>query len=317
LKLGNIYNFLISCGMQVDPRSKPQIEKQLAQLKADYQGLKDEERKSFDTESLKNPYADSRILHGDKESEIKKILVGIDIDVGEILLADRLRSSGKKIDLLMAHHPQGVGLAGLYDVMGIQVDVLAQAGVPVNVAESLMNERIREVERKIAPANHMRSVDAARILDIPFMCVHTPADNHAYRFVEKLMNDKKPHALEEIVKLLLQVPEYRRAQQNKTGPKILIGEPRSRVGKILVDMTGGTEGSKEIFSRLANVGVGTLICMHLSEEHFAKAKDQHINVIIAGHIASDSLGVNLLLDKLAKQGSFEFITCSGFERVKR
>ena len=131
------------------------------------------------------------------------------------------------------------------------------------------------------------------------------------------MEDKKPHTLEEAIKLLLQVPEYKMAQQNKTGPKILIGSPRSRVGKILVDMTGGTEGSKEIFSRLANVGIGTLICMHLSEEHFAKVKDQHINVIIAGHIASDSIGFNLLLDKLARQDRFEFIPCSGFERVER
>lgn len=303
--------------MQVDPRPQSQLGKQLAQLKEDYRGLKEEERKIFDQESLKNPYADSRVLYGDREKEIKKILVGIDIDVGEILLADRLRSSGKKIDLLISHHPQGFALAGLYDVMGMQVDVLAQAGVPVNVAESLMNERIREVERKYAAANHMRSVDAAKLLDIPFMCMHTPADNHAYRFVEKLLAEKKPHTLEEIIKLLLQIPEYKKAQQNKTGPKILIGSPQSRVGKILVDMTGGTEGSKEIFSRLANVGIGTLICMHLSEEHFAKVKDQHINVIIAGHIASDSLGFNLLLDKLTKQDRFEFITCSGFERVKR
>jgi putative NIF3 family GTP cyclohydrolase 1 type 2 len=317
LKLGKIYDFLVSCGKEVDPRPKSQLEKILAQEKEDYRGLKEGEKKYFDVERLKNPYADSRLLYGDKDKEIKKILVGIDIDTGELLIADRLRAAGKKIDLVIAHHPQGIGLAGLHDVMGIHVDVLAQAGVPINVAEGLMKERIGEVERKISAANHMRVMDAARLLDIPLMCMHTAADNHVYSFVQKLMDSKKPQTLEEIIKLLLQVPEYQKARQNKAGPKILMGSPRSQAGKILVDMTGGTEGSKEIFSRLANVGIGTIICMHLSEEHFTKVKDQHINVIIAGHIASDSVGLNLLLDKLEKEDKFEFITCSGFERVKR
>jgi len=317
LKLGKIYEFLISCGREVDPRPKQQLEKQLAQLKDDYAGFKEEEKKYFDLESLRNPYADSRILYGDKEKEIKIILAGIDIDTAEILLTDRLRSTGKKIDLLVSHHPQGAAYAGLAEVMGVHIDVLAQVGLPVNVAESLMNERIREVERKISPANHMRAVDAARLLDVPFMCMHTPADNHAYSFVDKLMKDKKPQTLGEIMKILLQVPEYQKAQRNKSGPKILIGSPKSRAGKIMVDMTGGTEGSKEVFSRLSHVGVGTLICMHLSEEHFAKVKDQHINVIIAGHIASDNVGFNLLLDKLERQARFGIIACSGFERVKR
>jgi len=40
--------------------------------------------------------------------------------------------------------------------------------------------------------------------------------------------------------------------------------------------------------------------MHLSEEHFKNAKDEQINIVIAGHIASDTLGLNLLLDELEK-----------------
>ena len=38
--------------------------------------------------------------------------------------------------------------------------------------------------------------------------------------------------------------------------------------------------------------------MHLSEEHFAKVKENNINVVIAGHISSDNLGVKLLLDNI-------------------
>jgi len=38
--------------------------------------------------------------------------------------------------------------------------------------------------------------------------------------------------------------------------------------------------------------------------------------VIAGHISSDSLGVNLLLDELEKKG-IEIIPCSGLIRISR
>ena len=67
----------------------------------------------------------------------------------------------------------------------------------------------------------------------------------------------------------------------------------------------------------AQAGVGTIVAMHLSEEHFKCVKDEHINIVIAGHIASDTLGLNLLLDSVEKAGSLNIVPCSGFVRVKR
>ncbi len=56
--------------------------------------------------------------------------------------------------------------------------------------------------------------------------------------------------------------------------------------------------------------------MHISEEHKKEAEDAHLNVVIAGHISSDSLGMNLFLDELEKKG-IEIIPCSGLIRVSR
>jgi hypothetical protein len=91
------------------------------------------------------------------------------------------------------------------------------------------------------------------------------------------------------------------------------------VGKIFLEMTGGTEGSKEVFDKFYKLGIRTLICMHLSEEHFKKVKDANLNVVIAGHISSDTLGLNLLLDRIEQEAKEEFqvTACSGFRRVKR
>jgi hypothetical protein len=62
--------------------------------------------------------------------------------------------------------------------------------------------------------------------------------------------------------------------------------------------------------------VGTVIAMHQSEEHKKEAEKAHINVVIAGHISSDSVGMNLFLDELEKKG-IEIIPCSGLIRVSR
>nr|HPN89055.1 NGG1p interacting factor NIF3 [Candidatus Omnitrophota bacterium] len=71
-----------------------------------------------------------------------------------------------------------------------------------------------------------------------------------------------------------------------------------------------------IFARLSQAGIKTLVCMHLSEEHFKKVQTEYLNVIIAGHIASDNLGLNLLLDKIEKKNKLDIIACSGFRRFK-
>ncbi|NLC37920.1 MAG: NGG1p interacting factor NIF3, partial [Clostridia bacterium] len=63
-------------------------------------------------------------------------------------------------------------------------------------------------------------------------------------------------------------------------------------------------------------GVGTIVCMHMSEKHRKEAEKAHLNVVIAGHMASDSLGMNLFLDLLEERG-IQIETCSGLYRVKR
>lgn len=55
----------------------------------------------------------------------------------------------------------------------------------------------------------------------------------------------------------------------------------------------------------------------LSEEHVEEAEKRHVSVVIAGHIAGDNLGVNLVLDAIGKQGGLEVIGTSGSKRVKR
>jgi putative NIF3 family GTP cyclohydrolase 1 type 2 len=261
-------------------------------------------------------YSDTALLYGSPDRKIKKILIGIDIDVAELLLADKIRSL-EGLDLVVSHHPQGRAYAGLYEVMQLQVDLLKKIGVSESVACELIEERKWEVERKILPANHMRTVDAARLLDLPFMCIHTPADNHVADFIMKLLAKHKPKKVAEIVDVLNGIPEYQDAKKALAGPRIILGNPKRSTGKIFVEMTGGTEGNKDVYDKLYKCGIRTLVSMHLSEEHFKKVRDANLNVVIAGHISSDTLGLNLLLDRIEKEERFSITSCSGFRRIRR
>lgn len=313
MTINEIYQLAVKIGIKASPQGKAAVLKLLKKRQSEYQKLIPKQKNDFDQESLKNPYADTRILFGDPKKPVKTILAGIDISGEEILLADRLGS----IDLIISHHPSGRALAGLYQVLDFQVETLAQYGVPVNIAESLLQERMAEIKRKIYPINHQRPVDTARLLKMPLLCVHTPSDNLVYHFLTDLFSQNSTLTVGEVVAILKKIPEYQKASLEKAGPTVVVGQAKNRCGRVVpAEITGGTEGAKKIYRYLAQAGIGTIIAMHQSEEHYQEAKKSHLNIIVAGHMASDSLGFNLFLDQLEKQ-RVRIIPCSGLIRVKR
>ncbi|MEN3013605.1 MAG: NGG1p interacting factor NIF3 [Endomicrobiia bacterium] len=317
MKLNELYNSIIEIGIKNDPRGEEEVKDLLKKEKQKYEKLSEKEKKFYDIEKLKNPYNDTRILYGDKDTDVKSVMVGIDIEAPEVLLTEILSQRGKKIDLILSHHPEGVGYRNFYEVMGMQADILSKFGVPINIAEGIMEPRMKEVQRKLLPLNHTRAVDVASLLNIPFLCCHTPADNCVATYLQKLFDKRNPKYLQDVVDILLELPEYEDAAKLGSGPIILNGTKDRKAGKIFVDMTGGTEGSTEVFEKLAIAKVSTIVAMHLSEEHYKNAQKYYINVIIAGHIASDNLGMNLLLDVVEKKfHELETICVSGFKRYR-
>lgn len=314
MKTQEIYNLAINKGVEADFRGKEGVEKFLQRKKKKYEKLSEKEKEVFDKDVLENPYSDSRILNIAQDKDIKKILIGIDIDPAEILLAKEIGD----IDLIISHHPLGKGLVGLSDVMDLQCDVLNQYGVPINVAEGLMREKIDEVARGINAKNHQRTVDAAQILGFNLICLHTACDNLAARFLKDEIKKRDDLIrLEDLLNFLNEIPEYQEAIKIGVGPKIFVGSPERRCGKIAItEITGGTEGSPRLYEKMAQAGIGTIIGMHISEEHKKEAESANINVVIAGHISSDSLGVNLFLDELEKK-EIEIVPCSGLIRISR
>lgn len=319
MKLKEIQDLFVKEGRRADPRGDYAVSLDLSRRKEKYDALSEKSKQSFDIESLTNPYYDSRILFGDENLEVKTVMVGIDIETQELLLAKNLMESGTNIDLVIGHHPEGYAYSTFSNVIYMQTDILSKQGIPVNITEKIVSDRMKDIHRSILPQNNERVYDAARLLQIPFMTAHTVADNHVASFLQNKIDEVRPIYLNKVIEILEDFPEYQYAIKSGHAPCILSGNDYSRCGRIFVDMTGGTEGPIESFEKLAIAGVGTIVAMHLSRKSLKEAEKHHINVILAGHISSDNLGLNLLFDKLEKEFSqkIEFIEYSGFRRFRR
>jgi len=308
MKISDIFKLAIETGIEADLRPKEKVQKVLDKKKQAFEKSLDKE--SFDKELLENPYSDSRILHIANDIDIKKILFGIDIAPAEILMAKQLG-----VDLVISHHPLGIALATLHDVMELQADVLNQYGVPINIAEGLLQKKISEVARGLNSANHQRTVDAAKIMGVNLMCLHTACDNLAADYLKNAIEAKDPETVGDVMDVIENIDEYKVAKKNGAGAKIFVGDRDNKCGVVaMTEITGGTEGSSKIYDKMANAGIGTVVGMHVSEDHRKEAKAAHVNMVVAGHMSSDSLGINLFLDKL---NDIEIIPCSGLIRVKR
>lgn len=316
MTIQQIYELAVDMGIKADPRGEVKVKALLKKRKKDFDELPEKKKKLFDQEDFVNPYSDSRFLYGDPKTQVKRVMAGIDIESGEVVLADRLSEKGTKIDLLIGHHPAGHSLAAMHEVMDLQVETFADAGVPVNVAHALFQERISYVKRRFGPLNHSQAVDAARLLGIPYMSLHTIWDNLGDDFLKKQVGKKEYETVGDVFEVVNAIPEFVEATKGKSGPAIVIGSEKSRAGKVVVNFTGGTNPSKELYVELGKAGVGTLVEMHVPEDAMGELRKQHINVIDCGHMAADSIGANLFLDELEKQG-VDVIVCSGLSRVKR
>jgi putative NIF3 family GTP cyclohydrolase 1 type 2 len=315
MNITQIFKLGIDLAVAADPRGKVGVKKYLSQIKKEYDDLKESEKEYFDTEKLTNPYPDS-FIHLNDGRLVKRILAGIDITGAEVLLASQLAELKKPIDLIISHHPNGRSLTNLQEVMEMTVGMYESYGLPVHVAEKIVEEHSRIVSRSLHSMNYDRVIDMAKILQVNLMDTHTITDNLVEKFLTDLLKKKGVETLGDIIKILLEVPEYQQAKRHNAGPKIVAGNVRHHVGKFIIEMTGGTSTHAKLYPEFSKAGFSTMISMHMREESVQKAGESGMNIIITGHMASDSLGMNLFLDELEKKG-IEIVPCGGLVRVSR
>lgn len=70
------------------------------------------------------------------------------------------------------------------------------------------------------------------------------------------------------------------------------------------------------FDKIKEAEISPLLFLSCPEKNLKEAKKHHVNVVVAGHMASDSLGMNLFLDELERE-CVKITLCSGLLRHSR
>jgi len=283
-------------------------------------GIKNDLRADVDNKIFyalsENPYPDSVILFGDNEKIIKNLFVCVDIDVAEIILVNQLIKKGFEIDGILSHHPSGKGLYNITGVVELQKENWQRARVREEDAKKMF-EKIYWKESIDIKDNHNGPENAASLLDIPLMCVHTPIDNIIQVFFEDFFMNKDSIDIETALKLIKEIPECLMASEKGDAPFIVnTSKSKKTIGRYFIDMTGGVDPPDEIFGLLKKAGVNTIIGMHYNLDNINAIIKSKLSALICGHMACDSIGMNLFCDMLEKEG-VNIIAGSGFYRYKR
>ncbi|MBM7561763.1 Nif3-like dinuclear metal center hexameric protein [Fusibacter tunisiensis] len=233
-------------------------------------------------------------------SEIHKVLIGIDMETPELLLAKQLG-----YDLVVSHHPKGdTATTDFHKVMAVQIDRMLSFGIPVNKAQKMLRKKQKSVEIGSHVSNYDRHPSAARLMKMPYMNIHMPADLIGERFVQKYLDEKfeeSPKAtLQDVIDALNTLEIYKNAKAN---PVIRCGGKEDYAGKIAVLYAGGTNGGADVYKAYFDAGVGTIVAMHAPEDVISAVREQNIgNIIVAGHMASDSIGLNAIIAAWEERG---------------
>ncbi len=262
-------------------------------------------------------YSDSQVLYGNNSLEVKNIFVTVDIGIDLILLVSELIKKGHKIDAIITHHPTSFASYRMPDVARIQESNWIRYGVSKKTASAMVQELIWEENISISSTNQLKAVYAAKELDIALMCLHTSIDNLTQKFFEDSIKNFKLSDIQSLFKKIKKIKECAMAELNGDGPYLIGEKIKNRpVGTYMVDMTGGLDPPSDIFKHLKECGVDTIIGMHYSIENIKAIIESGIAAIIAGHMASDSIGLNIFCDKL-EEYDINIIKGPGFYRIEK
>ncbi|MDW8045340.1 MAG: hypothetical protein RMJ31_06175 [Nitrososphaerota archaeon] len=227
---------------------------------------------------------------------IQRVLFSIDVSTSELLLAKQL-----KCDAVIGHHPLGDALVNFHKVLDRHVDFMVQHGVPLDVARSATEELKSRIMLRSHYANYSYIISAAQHLNIPLLNIHVPLDELGRRLILNRLTDGKPKVVKDIIRIISDIDEFKIAA---TRPELILGSMEAPCEKMALVHAAGTNGGYSITKAYFTYGVKTVIYVHFDYNDLKRLKDEGLvgNLIIMGHIAADSVGINVFIRELVKKG---------------
>jgi len=249
---------------------------------------------------------DSAIYHpGDG---IQRVMMGIDIKAPELKIAKDLG-----FDAAISHHPTG-GQARLqfFKVLYRHVDQMVAAGVPEKKAREIIDEMAEGHKVTAAMTNYDHDPSVARLLDLPYMNIHTPLDEIGRRRLQHAADELSPTAsVSELISHFQgSFGEFGNAD---TEIELRNGKLANPIGTVVMSHGAGTNGGYPVAKAYFDHGVDTVIYIHCRLADSKKLRNEFgdtKNLVITGHIVSDAIGINPYVDRLRELG-IEVTTLSG------
>lgn len=255
--------------------------------------------------------ADSQV-YLEAPGDVRRVLVGVDIGVAELLFA-----RSEDFDAVIAHHPMGEhARMDFAQVVERQVGQMAAQGIPEDVARAAVAQRMAPRERADHMSNYNAVVDTGRLIGVPFCNVHLACDIIGRQVVVDLLECRSDRGatVGDAVSWLAELPEMKAAL---AGPEVWLGSPASPLGRSTVAMAGGTNGGHPVFREYFRAGVDTIFAMHINEADLQALRgeaDAFDSLVVTGHMATDSIGINAMIRGLEEMG-IEVTTTGGVIRA--
>lgn len=318
MKLNEFYRAAIEVGLDADMRGRAGLEQHLRDVAQQYEAMSPAEKLLFDLERLCNPFGDTRIVFGDPNTELKRVIMGIDISGAELLLTAELSRRGRPVSAAIAHHFSAIagGRGSAYDTAIPQVAMAVEAGVPQTRAWTLVNEAITRMDES---SWDLRILQVAEALDMPLATVHSPADSCLDQFIREQIQTEKPRTVDDLLQLFTDWPECQwLIEKARHGPILDEGNVRAPVGKVYSISYGGWSPTVALFGELCKAGVGTFVLVASTDEFRKLANEHGANIIVIPHYPADNLGMNIMLDRIMLDGDlFDIVPVGNFIRYRR
>jgi putative NIF3 family GTP cyclohydrolase 1 type 2 len=231
-----------------------------------------------------------------KGKNIHKVLIGIDIRTAELLLAKQLGC-----DAVIAHHPIGATAVNFYKVFDRHIDYMVEHGVPKKIARNAVEKLKERIETRSHADIYSDVIGAAHALHMPLVNIHQPCDEYMRQVIFRAIKAGRTEFVSDIVKSISKIPEFRHAT---TKVRVRFGSENSRAGQWALVVAAGTNGGFNIAKAYFQSGVSTVIYLHIDYGELVKMREEKLegNLVVMGHLAGDSIGLNGLAERLENLG---------------
>lgn len=233
---------------------------------------------------------------------VRRVLFGIDVDPADLLLAKE-----RGYDLVIAHHPTGgTAVLDFPKVLAKHATILTRHGVP----EAVALEAVRELREDREPRAHAENYDhlpsVAKLVGIGLMCIHNPCDEIGRRVMDETLRSHLPSnpRVRDAVEALEALPEFQAA---RTRIVQRMGKAENPLGNWAVHHGAGTNGGVPVARAAFDHGIDTVFYIHIDAGALHRLREVYgregpKNLVVTGHLASDSIGINVLVRELRARG---------------